>query len=242
MSSAAATAKQDDPEAYLNTPAAIGRILNQLATNRVPLEVRLPRADTDGTSMILEVADDSHYFVLDEFVPHTLNDKVRKDDVVCILTSLAEVDVRFESRITATGMEGEIPFYRVPFPDTAYYPQRRAVYRASVPMQWTSKVRFKAANDASIDASLRDLSVGGFCCQLEDDAVAILRQLAEPLTCELHVDAEEPLPVKVALCHERRSTRKSVWLGARYIELPKPDERRIERWIADITRQQARVR
>lgn len=219
------------------------RILLKLYTRHCLLDLRLAD-DTAAQSAIIELVPEAGYFVLDQPVPHSALTAVDSDAPVAVRARLDGRDVQFETRIVQSGGSTTRPFYKALYPDLVDFPQRRREYRVTVPLERAQAVRMRDA-DLRLHGELRDLSPGGFSARITYDGFGRLeRALGWRAQCEIDLDDDHaPFTATVEICHVVPPRGRTLGrIGTCFVDLDTRAERRIERYVALLERQRARLR
>lgn len=224
------------------------RILSALFDAHCLLDLRPQFDDQSFQTAIIELVPEQGYLVLDELKPNEVDIMRAGSPRVNLKSKIRGLEVRFESVITQRGKDDGVMYYKALYPDSVEYPQRRREYRVTVPMTKGIAMRWRAHTEAGdeveVRGDIRDLSPSGFSATLDVGGVAMLKQLDHPIgRCEIHLDDDSIALATVEVCHIFSGDRDHVpKLGACFIDLDAPTERLIERFVAQLDREQARLR
>lgn len=222
-------------------------LLKQVADAHCLLEVRFEEDGESFQSMIVELVPERGYLVLDALIPREGDERTAELPPVHVRTQLEGVEVRFASRITQRGVEGGEPFYKVPYPVTVDYPQRRREHRVTVPLGRAVEVVLEAGEGRTVAGEVRDLSPSGFSARITSGDVALLEapdgEEALRTTCELRLPGDESFTTTIDVRHVLPARgRAAPRIGACFVVLEPRAERRIERYVAEFDREHTRLR
>lgn len=223
-------------------------LLKQVADSHCLLELRFDDDTGAYQTMIMELVPEHGYLVLDALVPGEGDARTATQPAVHVRTRLNGLDVRFSSRITQRGVEDGEPFYKVPYPVTVDYPQRRREHRVTVPIGKSVEVVFDGGGGRALTGEVRDLSPSGFSARITSGDVQRLQSdagdgAAPRSACELRLPDDETVQATVDVLHVFPGRgRAAPRLGVCFVALEPRDERRIERYVAELDREQTRTR
>jgi c-di-GMP-binding flagellar brake protein YcgR len=234
--------------AAAQVPTVDGREIRHLLLKQVLeahslLEVRLENSGEAYSSAILELVPAEGYLVLDALAPASARRFTSTLPDIRVRARLHGMDLKFSSRIEHCGGQPDLPWYRVPYPATVDYPQRRRDFRVAVPLDRSVAVRFSTGEGAPIRGELRDLSLNGFCARvLAGDIERLNVGNGLALDCELDLPGmADPLRAKVDARHLLRGRARSApRVGVRFLEIDADSARGLEHCIAELERKPLR--
>ena len=218
-------------------------LLKTVCTEHYLLDLRFAHGPEAYQTAILELVPEAGYLVLDALLPAAGDKFTGNLPTINVRTRVHGIDLKFHSVITQRGVVDGTPFYKVPYPEAIDYRQRRREHRVTVPLDKGIEVRFHSADGAIVIGEVRDLSPNGFSAQLPSGDPSIFE--AEDLrvcACEIDLPRYGTMTAAIEICHVfPRHGRAAPRLGVRFLDLDPRMERRIERCVAALDRQQNRL-
>jgi c-di-GMP-binding flagellar brake protein YcgR len=152
----------------ISNPFRINEILRLIIKEHAPLEARIPGDANCYTTSLLDLFPDQHRIALDELKPsegHT-NFLARKE--LKLSCSLDGMVVDFETELKEKGDAEGITFYRVLFPASINYLQRRLHPRVTVPGSADFQASYKNGK-RRFNGYVHDLSASGIAVFLDGE-------------------------------------------------------------------------
>lgn len=221
-------------------------LLGQIYTRHCLLELRPVAHEGAYQSAIIENVPDKDYFVIDALTPAEGNSMIGAGSRIALRCHLDGVEITFDATVTGRGGDAEAPYYKVRYPDVVNYPQRRREHRAPVPLDRGVTVEFSDADGRTFSGELKDLSPSGFSARLDASARDMGEQ-SVPLSlrgpCTITFGDNDTIDAIIELCHvEPAAERVPARVGACFVDLDAPTERKLERYVARLERERARLR
>ena len=221
----------------------ICQVLRRLQEQRALLTVHIGTVPTSYTSAILEVVREEKYLVLDELIPREGHLQLQHTKQLQIRGILDGIEVRFASNVTQISTQNGLPFYKVPFPSQLDYPQRRQVHRVPIPLHTGLPITLLMPDERMVSGELRDISPEGLGIRVRTGAIDIQRDHDTVVICQLAFGGESEFVADIQLCHIDPPVRGRVpRVGARFVDLPPSQARRVAQFCAELAREQRRVR
>jgi len=241
-------ASMPEPEDFigvrtLSSKQQIFSILNAVQKARTPIMIKFEGIDRYFTSLILRTNLDEGYLIIDEIAPESGHELALQGRSFSIRGSHHGVSLYFRPNVVVgSGIENDIAFYKVPFPDEMIYQQRRTAYRAPVPLGLDIQANLISPKHGRLNGILFDISTGG--CRLNfkgkldpelvrgdqiDDFQLVLTD-GEKLTCP-------------ALVRHSQFVRdwKQTSCGFQFIDLDKLSIKQIDRFVYFLQREARRL-
>jgi len=218
--------------------------LEQIHAAHCLLEVRCDGDEQAAQSAIIELVPQRGYFVLGAFAPAFDPRRLAGSPQVHVRARLDGRDIRFTTRLLKQGGKQDAPYYMAAYPEHVDNPQRRREFRVNVPLAKGAQVVLRGTNGVQARGELRDLSPSGFSAHV--DAVDCVRLgLANGWrgACSLDIDSAAELTGAIEVCHVKPAAEPlPARIGVCFVELDARSERRIERYVAELNRERARLR
>lgn len=198
------------------------------------------KPDTSGatyTSLVLEVEPQRRYYVLDALSPDEGNSILSRDRHLQASAHSEGIDLTFRGKVNAVAENSGAVYYRVPFPEAIDYRQKREHRRVLIPLAQRVPILLQTDPGAVIRGELRDISPGGCNIRLTGAAVELAERDVLP-RCVITLPAATRITATIEICHVAPTgARRPLRIGARFYNLSRADERRIEQFIAFLDRE-----
>lgn len=125
--------------------------------------------------------------------------------------------------------------YRLRLPDSIDYQQRRAAFRVQVPSHWARGGGFFTPGSSRCSANVRDISPSGIRLEVVDGTALRPGDTIEELYFELLGRAYQ---CRASVSNIRHKGSNSTEIGVAFIDLPRPQQRALERSLMQLQRRQ----
>ena len=241
MSSAEAEPLDSQQFEIVDDAAKIHSLLVHIQTSRALLSVKVPSAASTYNSMIMEIDTAHHWISIDELHPaegHKIFLAQRKLTVFGVYDG---VDIRFDAALLEAGIQANINFYKIRFPKTLKYFQRRSSYRVRLLRSHPVPVVLLLGPGDYAKGELYNISSGGL-------GIKFVRAIPKPPAlgqllpeCEIHfADGEKFVCALEARHMINIKNNDQALLGARFMNLNGAQQRTINRFIAMLEREARR--
>lgn len=225
----------------VDDPAKIHALLEHVQTSRAMLSVKVPTAPKTYNSMIMEIDAAHHWITIDELHPaegHTLFLAQRKLTVFGVYDG---VDIRFDAPLLEVGKQSDISFYKIKFPGTLKYYQRRSSYRVRLLRASAIPVILMFGPGDYAKGELYNISTGGMGIKF----TRTIPKNTDPGQLIPECEIRFPDGDKFICALEARhmihiKSNDQALLGARFIRLNGAQQRTINRFIATLEREARR--
>ncbi len=215
--------------------ALVGRLIKE----RVPVTVLLPAREGFFSSVLLTLERESSVLTADELFPARGHAAMEPGTELRILARLDGIEMRFRTDVIAITSTGSSATYQLRVPTALDYMQRRTAFRVPVSPALAIPVLI-GGDGVNAAGTLVDISHGGLRVALRGQ-----RDLppAESFNCRIGLPAE-PVLAEVEPCHTEPDRRGLgvVYIGLRFLNLSRDQQRVISRFTANIQRDQLRAR
>jgi c-di-GMP-binding flagellar brake protein YcgR len=222
-------------------PVKIHRFLERIQSRHLLLQTRVPTVNGFFNSVILEIDPDRRWLTLDELHPGDGHQKFVAQRRLTVFGECDGVDLRFDCNLVEVGSQNNIYFYRVSFPATLKYFQKRSAYRVRVQRAAPVPVILMITDGEYAKGELYNISTGGISVKFTR---AIPKNIERGQTipeCELRLPDGEKFICAIEARHVIAVDGKDhVLLGARFLRLNSAQQRTINRFIASLEREQRR--
>ncbi len=225
----------------VNDPAKIHALLEHVQTSRAMLSVKVPTAAKTYNSMIMEIDPAHHWITIDELHPaegHTLFLAQRKLTVFGVYDG---VDIRFDASLIEVGKQSDINFYKIKFPGTLKYYQRRSSYRVRLLRASAIPVILMFGPGDYAKGELYNISTGGMGIKFTRTIPKTPNPGQLIPECEIRFPDGEKFVCALEARHMINiKSNDQALLGARFIKLNTAQQRTINRFIAALEREARR--
>ncbi len=219
----------------------IGRTLYGLHRRHTLLTVSLVESSETFTSAILEVDLKKQHLLLDELFPSEGHKLVTRGMRLGVGARLGGAPVSFEGVVVDVGIESDVAFYKLPFPDSLNCDEQRTDYRVRVAFAHNIPVYVWADINNPFRGKLYDLSTRGVGIRLDRAAEPTLTSGRTDFTCIMQLPDGENVRAKLEVCAvSPRKRQPHIKVGGRFVDLSEKDQRIIDRFIATADRAQAK--
>lgn len=230
-------ADSDDKDG-LSSPLQIAGLLQKICAHHCLLKIAIDGRDEVYSSIILDVQKDQ-YLRLDEFSPAPRRTVLTPGTVVEITTILEGLDVSFHSTISPANAGDDTSVW-ITLPSKVCYAQYRNENRVIVPMNWRTSVTIWLDARTSIDGKVRDLSPSGFCALLAE--TPHLEATPSPLRFAVTL-GDERIEGEIEIRYVAETIRgRQQQIGTHILAIAPHHQRILDQSVADIDRQQQRLR
>lgn len=219
-------------------------LLQRVMQGHALLDITVGNDSTTVLSALIELVPERGYLVLDAFKPALEPAATAGKPPIEVNTRLDGVALRFTTRITARGEADGAAYYKAPYPEEIDHAQRRREYRVTVPLAKGATLRAVNAAGVALEGELRDLSPSGFSASISPETFEQLAQKDHwQGRCRLTMPGTTTFEGIMEICHRVPGTTTAApRIGARFLDLDARTERRIERYVVELDREQARLR
>ena len=213
-------------------------LLKKLNKNHTLLSIRLGDNNKTFGSMLLEINLEQDYLVLDEIYPRH---EIKKSLLNCKLAIDAQLDgieLEFRAQIQAIAEQEGVEYYKVSFPKSLFFYQRRASFRVGVGISTAIPVALSTIDDVLLHAELRDISLGGISARINTPVAGNFEVGQEIPTCVIQTSDNKKIVCSLEIARiEAQDNAQSIRIGARFIRLSSSDRHELSRFIAKLERE-----
>lgn len=222
-------------------PAKIHSLLEHVQTSRTLLSIKVPTAPAIYNSIIMEIDTAHRWIAIDELHPaegHRIFMAQRKLTVFGVYDG---VDIRFDGKLLEVGKLSNINFYKIGFPNTLRYYQRRSSYRVRLLRSHPIPVVLTFGPGDYAKGELYNISTGGMCIKF----MRTMPNFPGPglliPECEVMFPDGEKFICSLEARHMiKTKNNDQALLGTRFIKLNTVQQRTINRFIASLEREARR--
>lgn len=226
------------PYELLDDRVKIRSLLDRIQASRALLSVRIPSVSGLFTSLILNIDHDAGWIMIDELNPEEGHRKFLDVRKLTVYSEFDGVDIRFDGTLIEAGIQDKIYYYKINFPDTLKYFQRRSAYRVHVLRATEIAVILMVTDGEYYKGTLYNISSGGLGIKFTKAAPKGIQHGQIIRECEIRFPDGEKFICALEARHLIliRNNEQSL-LGARFINLNNVQQRTINRFIALLERE-----
>jgi c-di-GMP-binding flagellar brake protein YcgR len=219
-------------------------LLERVFAGHCLIDLRFESTAGAYQTTIIELVPEQAYMVLDGLVPLSGNALAADAPKISLTTHIDGMTISFSSAISACGGDIDSPYYKVPYPKKIGSSQRRREFRVKVPINRGINMRFNSSDGIQLAGEVRDLSANGFSSRLDHGELGRLADDAlHQGHCEIAFPDGNNISATIEICHVvPGSGRVAPRIGALFVDLDARAERAIQRYVALLDREQARLR
>jgi c-di-GMP-binding flagellar brake protein YcgR len=220
----------------ITSTTRIANLLQPLLQKRSILNVSLSGKNEKFSTALLQINSDNSFILLDELVPRHGNNVVTPSTDLFISAQISGIDLNFKSKIIEVGSNKGVALYKVAFPDTLNYHQRRKAFRAPVGPAHSYAITIKVPTGQHYEGELHDISVTGMCVRFPQKTI-LPDKWPKQTTCEIHLPTGKTLNAQFRVCHiAKDGSGKCIYLGGLFLQLDKSQQRTIEKFVIELQR------
>ncbi|HKK14431.1 MAG TPA: flagellar regulator YcgR PilZN domain-containing protein [Gammaproteobacteria bacterium] len=222
-------------------PGQMLSLLRRVQESRELLTVSLSDDPHSYTSAILRVDPDTAHFLLDELKPATGHERLLTAGSLRASCRHRGIEISFIATLQEVGMAAGIAFYRMGLPEVIHYQQRRAHFRVPVGRALALPVHLTLDGQNLGEGEVRDLSVGGLGIRVSGPVPLERGQIVDQ--CAIAVPDGPSILTQVEVRFiSRREDAAPAQIGARFLNLTRRDQNRLERLVTRLERELIRKR
>lgn len=157
----------------LKDPLRINALLARIRESRVLLTVIVPGGSERYNSLLVEVKPDDGYLLFDELTPVDGHNLLKREQRMRIYASLQGVQIDFHTEVAKIVDDGGAIGYRVPYPETITYLQRRSSYRVLLPRSAALPITIELEDEFQYKGYVVDISLGGIRARFPMSSVEV---------------------------------------------------------------------
>lgn len=220
----------------ISDPTRMAGLLQRALAERALLAVDLPDSTEAYNSALLEVHPEGGYLELDEFKPKPAQAPALGK--LHVSTRLNGVEISFVTRIESVDERDGIALYRVRYPTSLNYLQRRAHYRARVGVVRTIPVTLLLEDGRRIVGHLRDISSGGIGVSFPTDFPGSLADSRYAQDCSISLPTGETIDCLIEICFVNHSLWDNARIvGARFVRMGPQQQSAVARFVCAVDRE-----
>lgn len=222
----------------ITDPVRIAALLERLCANHCLLTVLPDESGEAYNSALIEIRAEQGYFVLDELNPKAGHERLLATRRLKAQARLNGVELSFAAYVESAGSRNGLGFYRVTFPASLNYFQRRRHYRAKVGLGRHVPVTLILPNGEPMTGRLRDISVGGIGVSFPPAFPDGLAYDDRAVEGSIVLPSGEEIFCRLKICFVNHSLQGDTRVvGARFVELGAAQQKTVAEFVAALDRE-----
>jgi len=217
----------------------IRNFLQKFLDRRALLTIKLNSHKQLFSSAVIKIDSDTETFLLDELKPEHGDKLIMQNPDIQIHGQLEGVSINFHSKVIEFGKEDNISFYKLPFPDTIEYNQRRQAVRIKLGDTHPLPIKFFLDNGQQLVGEIDDISIRGLRAKFSNDLSAHLER-GQHLRCTFLLPPENKMTLDcdfiVSVVKYKQNHFSQPFIGGQFVNLKTPDERQLQNTIMSLQR------
>lgn len=214
-------------------------LLKRIQNQRAMLTITLPGTDKNYNSAVLEINEEQAYLVIDELSPESGHPLLLDIKELRARTRVEGARISFSTTLIDAGRESGIAYYNLALPTEIDYLQQRASYRVKTAIVQPIPITLFHVEGQTIKGELQDLSVGGLAIRVAHKQLPAALNTTDTLPCSFRLAQNEEVTCTLEIRSIRNKDNNTpVRLGCRFINLPAPQQKIIQRYIIALEREQ----
>ncbi len=229
------------PDEFLTDDVLIGILLEKVKNKHTLLTISLSGVENEFSSIIVDLDESGKHLDIDSLKPEIGNTALGKTTPINIRAKLKGISLSFKTHIIKCIDNNRAQGYRIKFPESIKYQERRISHRASVARGLQIKAEIHFENKQTVTLDVLDLSLEGIglICNKEN-AEKFSDQL--PLcSCDISFHDKTKLTCDIELCRLQKDDESTYLnVGARFVGLSPRQENLLLRQLRFLDRENIR--
>lgn len=231
-----------EPEHITSRPRLLS-LLNRIKDQFSILSVQLPESSSRYTSAVVAIHPEENCLILDEITPSDGHERFLRVKKCTIEVFSKGQGLSFTTTLVSKGLDNGIAYYKVELPPSIYYYLQRTNYRVPLPLNKKTHVLLPGPDELPVEGEVVDLSLGGIGCKIP--ATRWTERLVpgtDVPSCRFVLGTGEMLTVDIEVCYTAAAKdKKTLHMGARFVDLTKGQQKRLERYIMSVERERLKA-
>ncbi|KZZ45441.1 hypothetical protein A3759_09865 [Thalassolituus sp. HI0120] len=235
-------AQESNQEYTLTAPEDVYGALRKIVLMETPVKVHIEGSSEIFRSAVTKAELKSRSFFMDQVIPNEGNDLIRKGRRFSIECDSQGVRIEFK-------VSGRMKFnpskeqYRVEFPESLLYLQRRTAYRVMVPPAHDIRLKVKMSDDqGEVAGIIKDLSSSGFRAQIKGNVKKRLEEIRNFPIAKIRFNQEHFMDCSLEARHVILDDNGDTHCGFAFSMMSATAQRYIDRLITEFQWEERRMK
>lgn len=218
----------------------IAKLLTTIENNSLLCTITFTGTDEEFSSSILDVQTKNQLIVLDELIPKHGNELLVKKGSLNLSTLFNGIHLAFKLSDIMAHTSQSIIYYKAPFPNKVYYPQRRDSPRIQIDSLNIPFSGLSSKNRSPVDGYILDLSRKGIAISMQNNRARIQRgHILED--CKITVDGYT-ITFNLNICFVKSISVGRKLIGGNFQNISPKKMNKLEHFITSLEREDIRKR
>lgn len=235
-------AQESNQEYILTAPEDVYGALRKIVLMETPVKVHIEGRNAIFSSAITKAELKSRSFFMDQVIPDEGNDLIRQGHRFSIECDSQGVRIEFK----ATGRMKFNPGkeqYRIEFPESLLYLQRRTAYRVMVPPAHDIRLKVKMSDEqGDVTGTIEDLSSSGFRARIKGNVKKRLEEIRNFPVAKVRFNPEHFMDCSLEARHVILDEHGDTHCGFAFIMMSATAQRYIDRLITEFQWEERRMK
>lgn len=225
---------EKDLEFTFTEPEDVYGALRRLVLNGEQVKVHIDGSNEVYTSVVTDTDLKSRSFFLDRVFPLSGNDLIRSGRRFAIESDSQGVHIKFK----ATGrlaFQPQKDQYRVEFPESILYLQRRGAYRVNIPPSHNIRLRLTMTDQEGVlTGDLVDLSSSGFKAKFKGNVKKRLQDQDNFSIARLRFNRKHDMDCSLKIHHIESYDQKHTLAGFEFLSVSATAQRYLDKLVTEL--------
>lgn len=234
--------EESNQEYTLTSPEDVYGALRKIVLMETPVKVHIEGEKEPFSSAVTNTDLKSRSFFMDQVIPNDGNDKIRQGHRFTIECDSQGVRIEFKvtGRMTYSPAKQQ---YRVEFPETLLYLQRRTAYRVMVPPAHEILLKVKMNDDdGDLLGQIEDISSSGFRAKIKGNVKKRLEEQHNFPIAKVRFNRENSMDCSLEARHVITDENGDTHCGFAYTLISATAQRFIDRLITEFQWEERRLK
>ncbi|WP_419811321.1 flagellar brake protein [Bacterioplanoides sp.] len=235
-------AQESNQEYILTAPEDIYGALRKIVVMETPVQIRIESQQHTFRSAITQTDLKSRSFFMDQVTPEEGNDLIRQGNRYSVECDSQGVRIEFKvtGRMKYSAAKEQ---YRVEFPESLLYLQRRTAYRVMVPPAHNIRLKVQMPDDeGNILGTLQDLSSSGFRVKINGNVKKRLEEIRNFPVAKVRFNQEHYMDCSLEARHVILDDQGNTHCGFAFTSVSATAQRYIDRLITEFQWEERRLK
>lgn len=225
---------ENDLQFILSEPEDIYGALRRLVLNGEQVKVQIDGGQEFYRSLITNTDLKSRSFFMEQVFPFAGNDLIRAGHRFSIESDSDGVNIKFKIN-GRLAYQPQKNLYRVEFPESVLYLQRRGAYRVNVPEAHNIRLRLTMNDqEGDLTADLRDISSSGFKAVFKGNVKKRLQDQSVFSIARLRFNRKHDMDCSLKVHHIESYDQGQTIAGFEFLSVSATAQRYIDRLITEL--------
>jgi c-di-GMP-binding flagellar brake protein YcgR len=219
----------------------IASVLGQAAGKQSELRVTLPRSGLHFTTTLTAILPREGHLLVQKLSNENGHKDLLESHRLQFQYTQNGIDLSFTSEYIATVNKAGNLQYKIRYPQSIKYLQRRTYHRMHISEKTAVTATFSVSEDSFVDGTLKDISAGGMRVQFTQIDPMVLNSSGKLLKCVIKLPDATNIECAFDVRHTAPNKRQqSCTVGGSFRDLEITHQRIIERFVASLDRKSRR--